>query len=373
MRECGLAIFVKTPGISPVKTRLARDIGSEAATDLYIKSVRAIEESALDASRSLPEIQPFWAVAEPQAMSAEIWGSLKKLPQGPGDLGARLAHVYSSLKQRFHSVILIGADSPQLTPSALVEVAKRLQSSTEPQTIVGPAADGGFYLFASNTVLEESFWTGVAYSTPSTLSELLARVPPESNLSRLPTLSDVDTARDLWSIRASLLDNAIVNSAQKILFDSIAEHLSLTNGIAFLCVANSARSQMAEGFARHWLPQNIPVASAGSCPSKLNPLAVQVMHEIGIDISSQWSKSTTALNLKQFDLVVTLCNEEICPLITAGPTVLHLPIPDPARPQKSGENDLELFRAVRDTLKAKLAETLAPFLLNIFSKSEKTE
>ena len=75
----------------------------------------------------------------------------------------------------------------------------------------------------------------------------------------------------------------------------------------FLCVANSARSQMAEGLARHRFGDRAEVVSAGSQPSRVNPLAVEVMQEIGIDIRSHHSKSVDTLDAARFDLVITLC------------------------------------------------------------------
>ena len=92
--------------------------------------------------------------------------------------------------------------------------------------------------------------------------------------------------------------------------------------ILFLCVANSARSQMAEGIARSLAPRALKVYSAGSAPSRVNRLAVQVMDEIGIDITRQTSKGIDAVPLKRVDLVVTLCAEEVCtPQDWAPPTV----------------------------------------------------
>jgi arsenate reductase len=82
----------------------------------------------------------------------------------------------------------------------------------------------------------------------------------------------------------------------------------------FLCVANSARSQMAEGIARALAPSGVKVSSAGSAPSQVNPLAIKVLAEIGIDISTQYSKSVADIPPADVDLVVTLCSEEECPL-----------------------------------------------------------
>ncbi len=84
--------------------------------------------------------------------------------------------------------------------------------------------------------------------------------------------------------------------------------------VLFLCVANSARSQMAEGLARSLAPSGVKVSSAGSAPSKLNPLAVKALAELGLDISAHSSKSVDDIPPGDVDVVVTLCAEEVCPV-----------------------------------------------------------
>ena len=90
--------------------------------------------------------------------------------------------------------------------------------------------------------------------------------------------------------------------------------------ILFMCVANSARSQLAEGLARSILGSKVEVESAGSYPAKLNPYAVKAMQEIGLDISKQYSKSVEDLSPKftvGLNYIITLCAEEVCPTIVA--------------------------------------------------------
>lgn len=121
--------------------------------------------------------------------------------------------------------------------------------------------------------------------------------------------------------------------------------------IQFLCVANSARSQMAEGLARAILPAHVKVASAGSDPGGLNPLAVQAMAEAGIDISSHHSKPIDAAAPERADLIVTLCAEEVCPYVPGTVQRLHWPIPDPA-----ASGDIAAFRSARDALRVRIEE-----------------
>lgn len=127
-------------------------------------------------------------------------------------------------------------------------------------------------------------------------------------------------------------------------------------GILFLCVANSARSQMAEGLGRMILGDRVPVASAGSEPSRVNPYAIEVMHEIGVDLSSHRSKSVQTVDPGTVSTVVTLCAEEVCPVFLGGARRLHWPIPDPASRDDSIPRDemLARFRSARDEIRARI-------------------
>lgn len=126
---------------------------------------------------------------------------------------------------------------------------------------------------------------------------------------------------------------------------------SRPRGILFLCVANSARSQMAEGLARALLPGDVPVYSAGSNPGMLNPHAVTVMREAGIDISAHYSKGVEDVPRDRIGTVVTLCAEEICPVFGGKVRRLHWPLPDPAMAAGSAEEVLAAFRRTRDRLR----------------------
>jgi arsenate reductase len=130
----------------------------------------------------------------------------------------------------------------------------------------------------------------------------------------------------------------------------------MPKSILFLCVANSARSQMAEGLARARLGPGVRVQSAGSEPSRLNPLAVDAMREIDVDIASHRAKSVDTIDPSSVDLVVTLCAEEVCPVGLAGVPRLHWPIPDPAAPSR---HTIEAFRAARDELSRRIADLAA--------------
>src|ERR1700722_19901825 len=100
--------------------------------------------------------------------------------------------------------------------------------------------------------------------------------------------------------------------------------------ILFMCVANSGRSQMAEGLARKLLGPQATIQSAGSKATNVNPLAIQAMAEIGIDISKQTSKAVESIDPDSVDTVITLCAEEVCPVFLGKAKKLHWPFSDPA-------------------------------------------
>ena len=124
--------------------------------------------------------------------------------------------------------------------------------------------------------------------------------------------------------------------------------------ILFLCVGNSARSQIAEGLAREILGKNNVIESAGSIPTgKINPNAVWTMNEIGIDISSQYSKSIEDLEksfMDNLDFVITLCAEEVCPILNNNAKKIHWMNEDPANVNFSDTQSKAAFIKVRDNL-----------------------
>ena len=127
--------------------------------------------------------------------------------------------------------------------------------------------------------------------------------------------------------------------------------------ILFLCVANSARSQLGEGLARHLFP-GLRIQSAGSLPSRVNPYAIEVLAEMGIDAAAHTSKSVAGIDPTTVDLVITLCAEEVCPAFLGKAERLHWPIPDPASddPALSPEDLRSRFRATRDEIQGRLEE-----------------
>jgi len=128
------------------------------------------------------------------------------------------------------------------------------------------------------------------------------------------------------------------------------------SSLLFLCVANSARSQIAEGLARTLFGKLVRVQSAGSQPGRVNPHAIAAMHEVGIDLTGQRSKSVDDIDPASVQAVITLCAEEVCPLWPGKIARMHWPLPDPATsdPAIPADAVLARFRSARDELRARL-------------------
>jgi arsenate reductase len=127
--------------------------------------------------------------------------------------------------------------------------------------------------------------------------------------------------------------------------------------VLFMCVANSARSQLAEGLARQMLSDAVHMESAGSNPSRVNPYAVQALHEIGADTRRLYSKRVDDLPadfVKNLDYVITLCAEEVCPVILSSARKLHWPLPDPAGQPGTDAEQLERFRTTLASIRSHL-------------------
>ncbi|HKD77754.1 MAG TPA: arsenate reductase ArsC [Ktedonobacterales bacterium] len=131
--------------------------------------------------------------------------------------------------------------------------------------------------------------------------------------------------------------------------------------VLILCTGNSARSQIAEGWLRHLAGERFDVFSAGTKPSVVNPLAIQVMHEVDIDISDHSSKSVTEFVDQPFDYVITVCDQaaEACPVFPGPAQRLHWSFPDPAAVRGDESMRLQAFREVRDGLKDRLTGWIA--------------
>ncbi|MBI4041161.1 MAG: arsenate reductase ArsC [Deltaproteobacteria bacterium] len=127
-------------------------------------------------------------------------------------------------------------------------------------------------------------------------------------------------------------------------------------GILFLCTGNSCRSQMAEGFSKKHAPKGTKIWSAGVEAHGLNPRAVQVMKEVGVNISGQCSKTVDSISKEEIDTVITVCGHanETCPAFMGEVTRVHWEIEDPVKAQGSEDEILKVFRKIRDQLELRV-------------------
>ncbi len=195
-----LAIFVKTPGHSQVKSRLAADCGARYAQDWYRHAAAAVAAVAREARASFG-LGAYWAVAEPDALGE--WPGLPNIAQGEGGLGERMARVHAQLVAQHGFGILIGADAPQVSVALLGEARDWLASPSQ-RFALGPADDGGFWLFGANVTPPLAAWSAVQYSAADTTRDLRIGMNELGAWRTLATLTDVDHGRDLPAVLHAL-------------------------------------------------------------------------------------------------------------------------------------------------------------------------
>jgi len=200
-KQGAIAVFVKTPGYSRLKTRLAASIGQTRAEQFHIRSAKAVEAVVQSVAKQ-KRVIPYWAVAEEAALTDPLWHQFSTVFQGTGDLGTRLAHVNQTLSAAYDFVIFLGADSPQLPVAYLTKAVEYLSNVTErPQFVIGPACDGGFYLFGSQICLTPQAWLTIPYSATDTAEKLREQLQGQGDIHQLPALTDVDTVHELHAIK----------------------------------------------------------------------------------------------------------------------------------------------------------------------------
>ena len=130
--------------------------------------------------------------------------------------------------------------------------------------------------------------------------------------------------------------------------------------VLFLCTHNSARSQMAEGLLRNAAGDRFEAHSAGTEATRVRPLAIRAMDELGIDISKQTSKTLDPYVDQKFDYVITVCDDanESCPIFPNAVHRIHWSLPDPSKATGTEEQQLAVYRTVREELRARIATEL---------------
>ncbi len=208
MTRRGLIIFAREPLPGQVKSRLAADVGDEAASQLY----EAMLLDVLDISRGLTGIESvvFWdCAAESLPLLAERFGCQSRR-QADGDLGQRMQATFAEMSAAgFESCCIIGSDSPDLPPSCIVRAFEILESG-QSDVVFGPSSDGGYYLLGLKQILPQLF-RDIAWSTPAVLQHSLAAAQSAGiSTALLPIWHDIDTRQDLDSflIRSATLPAA---------------------------------------------------------------------------------------------------------------------------------------------------------------------
>ena len=130
--------------------------------------------------------------------------------------------------------------------------------------------------------------------------------------------------------------------------------------VLFLCTHNSARSQMAEGLLRHLAGDRFEAYSAGTEATHVRPLAIRAMADLGVDISGQASKTLDRYLGETFDAVITVCDDanESCPVFAGAKSRLNWSFPDPSKATGSDEEQLAVYRTVRDAIRARIESDL---------------
>ena len=204
------AIFVKTPGFSSLKTRLAQSIGKEKAEEFFTLSLKATEEVLANVTRmGQGKIKVYWAVSEEKALNHDLWKNFSAIHQGEGELGDRLHTIQNKLRENHRYYFFIGADSPHVQTQIYSEATKKLQTHDH---VLGKTEDGGFYLYASDCDHPLSFWKSINYSVVTTADELVAKIP-KHKLTFLESLFDIDYVEDLK--RLASVDQEDLLPAQK--------------------------------------------------------------------------------------------------------------------------------------------------------------
>lgn len=217
-----IAIFVKTPGLSAVKSRLAGEIGAEKALAFYRQAVRATAETVHGFLAAHPHWQARFVVAERAGCGNPLWQDFPARYSGGGNLAQRLHRVLQALVTVHGRALMIGADSPQITRADLEAAAAALHRR---DWVIGPAADGGFWCLGSRIVLPPAVWQAAPFDRhhdggSGRVREALITAAARAGIpapALLRTLHDVDHAADLEAVEAEWPETARQTAAQRAL------------------------------------------------------------------------------------------------------------------------------------------------------------
>ena len=209
-----IAVFVKTPGLSPVKTRLAVKLGQKNAEAFHLSSSRSVA-SVVQLLTEQEDIESYYAVAEASALNHPYWQDMSCLWQGEGGLGERMAVIYQTLLLEHDYVILVGADIPQMTVKQLQKATAWLPHNEQARLAFAPSDDGGFWLLGGNCNIPNEVWTDVIYSEAETGIHFLNKIKKLGDINLLESLNDVDEADDLIQLHSDLNNLSAPTKAQQ--------------------------------------------------------------------------------------------------------------------------------------------------------------
>lgn len=210
----GVAVFVKTPSYSGVKTRLGATIGKQLAEKVYLRLVEHMERLMKEVSSD--GIRCYWAVAEQEAMEDPIWGGFSRFLQSGNSLGSRIQSIVDQLLSHHDGYLILGADCPYLSVSLLREAAAAIDGGN---IVIGPASDGGFWGLGEQG--NRIPYDGFLYSQPDTLAQIQTFLSETRQLSgsngersllaevQLTTLEDVDDITGLKNFYQAIQSGAV--------------------------------------------------------------------------------------------------------------------------------------------------------------------
>ena len=199
--------FVKTPGLSPLKTRLAAGIGKQQAEQFYLLSIDAIKQT-LNELRSAG-FEPIFAVAEKEALDHSLWSEFKTVWQGNGGLGDRLHKIFESEYTDGSHIYFMGGDCPQFECEDIKTVEKHL---SEANFSLSPSEDGGYWLFATNRRVKSSIWTSVEYSVEDTYQQFKSLLEKSGRVIKGRMYRDVDYSEDLFALKSFLSEKNVLST-----------------------------------------------------------------------------------------------------------------------------------------------------------------
>ncbi len=205
-----VAIFVKTPGLSPLKTRLSKDIGQKKAETFHLLSAYA----TASALKNHTDSQIYWAVAEEQALGHNAWKDHPTIFQGNGDLAHRQYQVYNDLRQKHENIMLIGADAPLIKP---VHLKKGFRDLKQMDYCLGMAFDGGYYLLSGRKEISLDQFQSVPYSKDITFQEMSKALLNSGTLQVLDFEQDIDTFDDIRLLSETYIEDETTKEQREIL------------------------------------------------------------------------------------------------------------------------------------------------------------